>query len=579
MGGGSTGKRGKHGKLIMMHLFEHCCKNKEILISKMFASNKITLHNSSVELSNFSQNSLPKNLCVSEGIVFGILELEVGKTEITRKPQEINIMLDESGSMNDCGEDVEDSDDEDEKSKMDLTKHVVKNIMEFVSKECKDADVKIGVHAFNNHVRQIFERTKITDENIETLTNLVQDIHAMDGTNMEKSLSTLKSLTLINENASKSNILMSDGDANDGIKNPDALARKVDSSAANYFVGFGLEHNPQMFSALSARENSSYYFVDKLDKSGLIYGEIMYNILYNKYNSVKLEIVNPDDQTFLYDYLNNEWKTQIFIGKMSGEMKKTIHILSKTKDKNILIKVTGYDAETDAEIEQIIMWDQDIADLSKYIFRQRTLELIQTAKICNNMNSIDLKNMKYELKMFTLEMKEYMKSHHLLEDKLMMSLCDDVVVIYRTIGTEHGLMYACARQSSQGAQRLNANSNTPINSGVRRNNVQMRAPCKQRACFSASACNNNSDDDSDEEDCQKSARPLYDPDCQNGFAKVFNFVPIDEVDDMMENHTMTEVECTETQTRIMSLISKTDDEDDKDVVNSLIEPNSEDEDC
>jgi hypothetical protein len=231
------------------------------------------------------------------------------------------------------------------------------------------------------------------------------------------------------------------------------------------------------------------------------------------------------------------------------------------------------------------MWDQDVADLSKYIFRQRTLELIQTAKICNNMNSTDLKNMKYELKMFTLEMKEYMKSHHLLEDKLMMSLCDDVVVIYRTIGTEHGLMYACARQSSQGAQRLNANSNTPINSSVRRNNVQRAAPCKQRACFSASACNNsddeenyqracfsasacnNSDDDSDDEEII----------CRSGFsASACNFVPTDEVDDMMENHTMTEVECTKTQTRIMSLISKTDDEDE--TSKSLIEPNSDDED-
>ena len=116
-----------------MHLFEDCCKNKEILISKMFATSKITLHNSSVELSN------------NMGTVFGILELEVGKTEITRKPQEINIMLDESGSMNDSGEDVEDSDNEDEKSKMDLTKHVVKNIMEFVSKECKDARQQVSI--------------------------------------------------------------------------------------------------------------------------------------------------------------------------------------------------------------------------------------------------------------------------------------------------------------------------------------------------------------------------------------------------------------------------------------------------
>jgi hypothetical protein len=221
---------------------------------------------------------------------------------------------------------------------------------------------------------------------------------------------------------------------------------------------------------------------------------------------------------------------------MSGEMKKTIHIASNTKDKNIVIKVTGYDAETDEQIEQIIMWDQDVDDLSKYIFRQHALELISIAKTCHNMSPTDLKSMKYELKMFTLEMKEYMKNHGLLEDKLMMSLCDDIIVIYRTIGTEHGLMYSCSRQSSQGAQRLNANSNIPINSNKIRRNTGI-----QRACMSS-----------------------YDPDCQRGCApsssssSVFNFEPKDEFDELINNHTMTEVELTTTQSHVMNLISKTE---------------------
>ncbi len=525
----------------------------------MFTVNKITMHNDVSNLTHlrtlgaqreppFSLITAPEGGGLNEKRCktlkeFGILELEVGKTTITRKPQEINIMLDESGSMNDSGEGGDcdsdsDSDDEDKHStsKMDLTKHVVKNIMEFVLNECKESDVKIGVHAFNTHVREIFERTTITSENIENLTKLVQDIHAMDGTNMEESLITLKSLEPISNNAEKNNILMSDGDANEGISDAKKLAKKVDSKATNYFVGFGLEHNPQIFAALSARENSSYYFVDKIDKSGLTYGEILYNIMYNKYKSVKLEIVNPDGQTLMYDYLNNEWRTQIFIGKMSGEMKKTIHIASNTKEKNIVIKVTGYDAETDEQIEQIIIWDQEVDDLSKYIFRQNALELISIAKTCHNMNPTDLKNMKYELKMFTLEMKEYMKNHGLLEDKLMMSLCDDIIVIYRTIGTEHGLMYSCSRQSSQGAQRLNANSNIPMNSNKIRRNTGI-----QRACMSS-----------------------YDPDCQRGCApsssssSVFNFEPKDEFDELINNHTMTEVELTTTQSHVMNLISKTE---------------------
>ena len=57
------------------------------------------------------------------------------------------------------------------------------------------------------------------------------------------------------------NIFMSDGDANDGETMPKNLAKLVDTNASNTFVGFGLEHNPQIFAALSETENSSYYFI------------------------------------------------------------------------------------------------------------------------------------------------------------------------------------------------------------------------------------------------------------------------------------------------------------------------------
>jgi len=476
----------------------------------MFASNKITYNNN------------------TECVKFGILSLEVGKTEITRKPQEINIMLDESGSMNDCGE--EDEICKELKSKMDLTKHVIKNILEFVLNECKDANIKIGVHSFNNYVRQIFEQTKITQENVKMLIKMVQNICATDGTNIEKALLTLQSITSGCEFCEKTNIIMSDGDANVGIRKPKELAKLVDSSATNYFVGFGLQHNPKMFEALSACENSSYYFVDKMEKSGFIYGEIMYNILYNKYNSVKLEIMNPNGQTFLYDYVNNDWKTQIYIGKMSGEMKKLVHIKTNAMEM-VQIKATGYDAETDEKVEQIIMWDGNVADLAKYIYRQRTLELIHRAKIVDRRrlpnkpyedDEEDVEKMRDELKSFMAEMKDFMMSHDCLEDKLMMSLCDDIVVIYRTIGTDYGLMYSCSRQHSQGAQRLNANCDTP---------VRLTNHCNVAI------------------------------DSRNCYSTIYSFTPKDEIEMMMDNHTMGQMEHTETQSRLLNVLSKTDDDE------------------
>jgi hypothetical protein len=148
------------------------------------------------------------------------------------------------------------------------------------------------------------------------------------------------------------------------------------------------------------------------------------------------------------------------------------------------------------------------------------LELIHRAKIVDRRRfpnkpyeddeDEDVEKMRDELKSFMAEMKDFMKSHNYLEDKLMMSLCDDIVVIYRTIGTEYGLMYSCSRQYSQGAQRLNANCDTP----VRPNNHT-----------------------------------------------VYSFAQKDEDEMMMDEHTMGQIEHTETQSRLLNVLSKTDDDE------------------
>jgi hypothetical protein len=54
-----------------------------------------------------------------------------------------------------------------------------------------------------------------------------------------------------------------------------------------------------------------------------------------------------------------------------------------------------------------------------------------------------------------------MKKNGLTEDRMMKNLCDDIVVVYRTLGTEYGFMYSCARQHSNGAERSHNASDTP----------------------------------------------------------------------------------------------------------------------
>ncbi len=385
------------------------------------------------------------------GVEFGTFELEIGKTEMTAKAQEINIVIDQSGSMDEMCEDGN--------SKMNQIKHVTKNIMQFV---CDNKNVSIGINSFNCQVNPVFDRTHITSENVNELTEKLKEVNAEDGTNIERPLRMLRDLPVTvatHVETYRNNIFMSDGDANEGATTPELLAHLVDVRATNYFIGFGLEHNPKLFSALSNRENSSYYFIDKIEKSGIAYGEILQSILYRALTDVVIKIENG----LLYDWKTNTWHTEVAIGKMSGEMKRTFHILTSAK-RDVKIAVSGKNVETGNTFKTVVGWIDANADLSRFIYRQKTQELLHRVKLLNEDSKEDrntVREMKVEMKAFMADMVAFMKKNDLTEDRIMKNLCDDIVVIYRTIGTPFGHMYSCSRQVSNGMERAHNTSDTP----------------------------------------------------------------------------------------------------------------------
>jgi len=98
-------------------------------------------------------------------------------------------------------------------------------------------------------------------------------------------------------------------------------------------------------------------------------------------------------------------------------------------------------------------------DLQKIIYRQKTLEILFKAKCVNlKMNRDEIIELKKEMKEIVAEMKAYMKESN---DALIKNLCDDIVITYRTLGTQFGHMYSCSRQTSQGEERLYNVSDTP----------------------------------------------------------------------------------------------------------------------
>jgi hypothetical protein len=390
----------------------------------------------------------------------GIYEICLPAAEPTRTPKTIHIMTDVSGSMDErCS---------DKNSKLDQIKHVTKNIIRFIANNC--ANITLQVSAFNSDVMVVIEPEIVTKDNQDEMIRKIDKMEAIDMTDIEKAIRAIKYGTT---GAEQHNILMTDGDANIGETRANALVKLVDISASNTFIGFGLEHNPHMITTLANTRNGAYYFIDQLERSGVAYGEILHGIVHRVYKSARLIVENGE----VYDWKTNTWTNEVYIGGLAADTKKRYHIQTDDPDK---IRVRFMD--DDVEVDETVFHGQ-FEDLTQMEYRYRTLEMLfrATQMSSPHRNAIytlhaqpadasaktqtpvqakpTIRDLKVEMKNLVAEMTTYMET---LDDKrLMKNLCDDIVVVYRTIGTRYGHMYSCARQCSQGTERIHTASNTP----------------------------------------------------------------------------------------------------------------------
>jgi hypothetical protein len=370
----------------------------------------------------------------------GIYEIVLPASEPNPAPQTLHIMIDVSGSMDErC---------QDRNTKLDQIKYVTKNIIRFLAAHCPN--ISLSVSAFNTTVSKVISSVIITAENQAEMLAEIEKMYACDSTNIEDALKALRADPSEALRSIRHNILMTDGDANEGETRSDLLAELVDIGASNTFIGFGLDHNPRMFTTLSNTRNSSYYFIDQIEKAGVAYGEILHGIVNRVYKCVRLVVENGE----IYDWKTGGWTAELYIGALAADATKKYHIRSEQPTH---IVVRFIDDQT-----QVCEtgFNNDYQDLAQMNYRLRTLKMLYRASNVDETNRQNVRDLKKGLKSLFDEMTEYMKA---LEDKVLMkNLCDDIVVVHRTIGTKYGHMYSCARQCSQGTERIHNASDTPM---------------------------------------------------------------------------------------------------------------------
>ena len=421
------------------------------------------IKNSYIQIND--NNDYPFKLLDNEEERFGILNIELDKVEIAKSPIFILFTVDTTGSMTDYSSN--------NKTKMEYAIQTLKSIMKYLS--LYDINVTIQINTFNIETEILIEPIIITKDNVKDIIEKIDAIDADFVTNIEKALETanncIHEYKLQNSDSECVHIFMTDGEPTAGSLNTNELVNCVSDDYISINIGFGDDHNATLLSQLSNLKNGEYHFIDKIEKSSIVYGESLHKVLYPCLKNINISIENG----LIYDWKTNEWKTEIYENVLISEMTKCYHV--KTDDilnisANLIADVENVqeDMVNHKKLEEKIYKLPDLINnqneiivdntITKFAFRQRVLEILYDAhRIKGNGEIIKIQK---KLKDLFAILVKYMCDNEILEDNILNQLKNDLYITYWNIGTKNA-MYINGRYMAQGNQSAYTPSNHILN--------------------------------------------------------------------------------------------------------------------
>ena len=372
--------------------------------------------------------------------------------ESSNKTYDLIFCVDCSGSMSEkCA---------DRFTKMQHIIYTLSKMIQYFKEYGTTEDIFITIFTFHMNTSLLCDRIKIKN-NEDMIIEKIKKMTPLSSTDIETALMRTKEYIFDLKTKYPENditqLFMTDGEVTKGSDDSAVLLKNIDDSISNIFIGFGLNHDACLLNKISLNKKDSYYFIDKIENSGFIYGEILHDILNKCLHDISLQITNG----VIYHYKENTWVTDLYIHNLVGDKEKSYHILSDDPN-NCQIHLL------DNKKNNLFTFTNDItnADLTQYVYRQKTLQLLfelrqfdeyysqKNINISDYEDKFDKLNLyKNKLKLFMKEVKEYMYNNNLIENAFMQNICNDIYISYLTLGTKHGAMFISSRQYSQGNQR------------------------------------------------------------------------------------------------------------------------------
>ena len=254
-------------------------------------------------------------------------------------------------------------------------------------------------------------------------------------------------------------------------------------------IGYGVDHDSAMLQKLcSYFPNSKQWFVDDMEKTGCIFGEILWSSINAAFKDVAL-VSNVD----IYDFVSMDWKTELKIGDFAHDSIKTLYARVPWDVTEVSLQLTYFSTEhpdnkSHSHVETIAYSDDNAPtdpEVEKELWRLDTIVTIDEAlKFMQTMSRTPYGSLAPEKERILAKVTSfqeryiaYMNENNLSEDPFAIQLADDLFVcISGLMSTNLGERYVAARQASQIQQRaVTINDITPL-----QQEIVSSMPCASR---------------------------------------------------------------------------------------------------
>jgi hypothetical protein len=385
------------------------------------------------------------------------------------------------------------------------------------SAEFHHVEFYLALVKFHSHANCVLFPTRVTSESRAALIQTINEILPIGGTNFMKCFTEMSKL-ISNENihiprddsipdafVHRIHLFLTDGSNNEGDKSVQALttALKIQYQGANtdtepatkkqpmqVMVGYGTDHDSTALSNLCAQfPDSKQWFIDDIEKTGCIFGEILWSAVNAAYTGVTI-VSNAE----FYDFSTMKWTKEMLLGDFAYESNRTFYVRVPWDVESVEYKFAYTSMENLADTArdftaqiQYIVDDESgpttttttttvDTEVEKELWRLDTITTVdESLKFFKNMRYMthdahvdEKERLILIVTAFQEKFLAYATEKQLTEDPFIIQLADDLFVcINGLMAMSIGERYVAARQTSQIQQRaVTINDITPLQSEI-----------------------------------------------------------------------------------------------------------------